>query len=257
MSSLAHVIPPEAAELQIKRQELSELEQELTEKELHLSTVKGELHLFERQYNQRVGAKYAELDEVRAQVLELATRFYPRSDTFQAGARNAREQARKFAEDAEEAEGTPLGETQFNPSENLKKLYREVAKQIHPDLSADAEDKVRRHELMARLNRAYDRLDGEAIRSIQVAWEAQDSTDPQIPLPTRLVRTVRQIAQVRKRLDSIDRELDRVKQSGLFRLLQKVREAGNSDLLEEMAREVDEKILHLKSRIRDLVDELE
>jgi hypothetical protein len=44
----------------------------------------------------------------------------------------------------------------FRPSDSLKKLYREVAKRIHPDLVTDETEKKRRQQLMIEANQAID-----------------------------------------------------------------------------------------------------
>ena len=47
----------------------------------------------------------------------------------------------------------------FKPSQNLKQLYRDVAKLIHPDLATDEKERLRRQELMAQVNQAYENGD--------------------------------------------------------------------------------------------------
>jgi hypothetical protein len=93
---------------------------------------------------------YAELDQVKAQVLGLATKVFPQADNFREEAESAREQAREFKEKIPEAKKPK----EFNPPENLKKLFRRVAKRIHPDLASSATERERRHYLMAKLNQA-------------------------------------------------------------------------------------------------------
>ena len=41
----------------------------------------------------------------------------------------------------------------------MKRLYREVAKRIHPDLTSDRADRAKRQQLMAEANEAYERGD--------------------------------------------------------------------------------------------------
>lgn len=258
-SAVTHIVSPEEEELKLKRRDLAKLEREVAEKELELSTCKGKLHLFERRYDQMVGVKYAELDEVKAQILELASRLYPRSDEFRAGAQSARDRARNFAKDSDEAGSDPPQEESFEPGENLKKLFRDVAKKIHPDLAVDEKQKILRHELMSRLNQAYDRLDEEAIHAVFLEWEAGRHLEKSETLGIRLVKTVRQIAQVKKRLLRIEEEMAEIKNSGMYRLLGKVAAAGKTggDLLEEMAASVDEKIDSIKSKVRGLAGEFD
>ncbi len=256
------VIPaglPEQEELQLKRRDLAKLEQDLAENELELSTLKGELHLFERRYHLMVGAKYTELDEVKAQIMELASGLYPRSDEFRAGAQSARERAQGSAKATDDRESDSPESEVFKPSENLKKLFRQVAKKIHPDLAGDEKERSRRHELMAKLNQAYDRLDEEAIRAVLLEWEAGYHPEKNVTLGTQLVQIVRQVAQIKKRLRRIDEELIEIKNCGMYQLMQKTAEAEKTgvDLLEEMAASVDEKIDSIKSKVRDLAGEFD
>ncbi|PIQ95655.1 MAG: hypothetical protein COV67_13705 [Nitrospinae bacterium CG11_big_fil_rev_8_21_14_0_20_56_8] len=258
MPSLTHVFSPEVEELKEQRRILVRLEQELTEKELDLSTLHGELHVFERRYSRVVGVKYAELDEVKAQILDLAARFYPKSDRFRTQAESAREHARQSSGEQTASEKESGPRKKFKPSEDLKKLFRDVAKKIHPDLASNEGDREKRHRLMACLNQAYDRLDDEGIRAILVEWEAGDHSEAIGP-GARLVKTLRQMAQVRKRIQEIHRELEKLKNSAMYRLKEKVErvERNGLDPLKEMAAEVDEKVHSFKARVRDLAAELE
>jgi hypothetical protein len=113
---------------------------------------------------------YAELDQVKAQVLGLATKVFPQADNFREEAKFAREQAREFKEEIPEAKKPK----EFNLFENLKKLYRRVAKRIHSELASSETERERRHDLMAKLNQAYYGLDEETIRFILVEWEAEE-----------------------------------------------------------------------------------
>ena len=130
-------------EIARKKQELEKLEQQLAENELDLSTARRELHLFENRYQRAVGSRYAELDRLKASVLEMATRIHPESKDFRSQAEAAREQANQSAHNWEvrqEESDLELPE----PSEELKKMFRDAAKRIHPDLTTDPEERERR-----------------------------------------------------------------------------------------------------------------
>ena len=101
------------------------LRHRLADKELGLSTAKSELNIFERRYQNVVGPMYAELDRVKAQILGLASKFYPKAKNFREEAKSAREQANEFQE---ENHATENPTKKFNPPEILKKLFRRVAK---------------------------------------------------------------------------------------------------------------------------------
>ena len=250
MSSVIQTLSPQAEELQARRRELADLRRKLADKELELSTEKAQLHLFERRYQNVVGPMYAELDQVKAQVLGLASKVFPNAENFREEAESASEQARDFQEEKPETEKPK----DFNPPENLKKLFRRVAKKIHPDLASSSKERERRHELMAKLNQAYDGLDEEAIRCILMDWEAEEPAHEKLELGEQLVRVVNQLAQVRKRLHEISDELEDLTLTEMFQLKNNIESAEleGRDLLQEIADDIEEKIRETKSRIRDL-----
>ncbi|MEH1924574.1 hypothetical protein [Nostoc sp.] len=126
---LVRRLTPEEEELQKKQAELSSLESELAQNELDLATLHAELSTLERKYQQIIGVRYAELDRIEAQIIEYMA-YLESSKNFQ-------------------------------PSDNLKQLYRKVAKCIHPDLSTDETEKLHRQKLMAEANKAYEEGDEE------------------------------------------------------------------------------------------------
>ena len=71
-------LSPHEAELERKKLELGAIENELAERELDLSTLEAELRAFERRYLRTVGIRYAELDDLEAQIAEAMARLNPR-----------------------------------------------------------------------------------------------------------------------------------------------------------------------------------
>ena len=98
MSSVVQILSLQAEELHARRREMADLRRQLADKELELSTAKSELNIFERRYQNVVGPMYAELDRVKAQILGLASKFYPKAENFREEAESTREQANEFQE---------------------------------------------------------------------------------------------------------------------------------------------------------------
>ena len=161
---------PEEEELEHKRVELEQLQSELAESELQLATLRSELVAFERRYLEVVGSRYAELDRLEAEIAEAAV------------CRNLMDPSAR-----QEAESTPCAEESaeavgdvgrkpsasgFEPTEELKALYRQAAKELHPDLTTDEEDRERRQRAMAELNKAFEDCDEGRIRRILDEWRS-------------------------------------------------------------------------------------
>jgi hypothetical protein len=247
---------PEEKELVRKLAELTVLQGELTQRELDLATLQAELHAFERMYLRIVGIRYAELDEIEAQIAEALARAAPKNSEEQNRASQARAQANESAQASKIAQ-QPGRRDKFTPSDALKKLYREVAKCIHPDLAIDENDRVRRQRFMAEANQAYEDGDEARLREILCEWESSPESVEGDGVGAELVRVIRKVAQIERRLQAIESIIAQLRSSDLFRLKVEVerREAEERDLLAEMASRLDQQIADARRHLASLQHE--
>ena len=242
-------VKPEDEELAKKKLELAKLESELADRELYIATLRAELAAFERQYLKIVGSRYAELDEINAQIAEQLAR--QRSDDSQF--KDAAQKARRQAEESRSAAEARSSEDQSRalPSKELKSLYREVAKRVHPDLSTDPEDRKTRQRLMAEANRAYERGDLEWLKRILEEYESCPEAVQGEGVGAELVRVIRKITQVKRRLSEIEPEVQQLVSSDLAKLKAKAEEYGRQgrDLLQEMTQQVESQIAAARGRL--------
>ena len=246
---------PEENELRLKLLELADFEKELVEKELQLTGLRAELAAFERQYMGTVGVLYAELDEIAARIAELIAHRNPSN----AQAQESAHQARKKAEES----GSAVGELalkagkNFKPSPELRNLYREVARRIHPDLATDAADRARRQRFMAQANSAYEQGDEARLKAILEEYESSPDTVTGGGVGAELVRAIRKIAQVKRRLVEIEGEMKLFMELELMELKNRVEEGTKQgrDILAEMARAVGLRIDEARSKLNKLSKE--
>jgi hypothetical protein len=213
---------PEEKELQQKRTELADLETRLAERELELATFQSELHIFERLYLQVVGMRQKELQRIEAQIEEYMA-YLALAPSFQ-------------------------------PSQDLKQLYRQLAKAIHPDLATEPEARAKRELLMAEANRAYERGDLERLQELFLDWSNCPESIQGEDLSAELMRTLRKIAQSEQRLTSIEQKMKGLEKTDIYQLQIKAKrgqELGR-DLLMEMAHELDKQIRRAQHRLNEL-----
>ncbi len=220
--NLARRLTPEERELEKKRQELAALEAELTERELELATLQAELHTFEYEYLRVVGSRCTELERIDAQIAEYIAYLESSRD--------------------------------FKPSESLKKLYREVAKRIHPDLATEEEERQRRQHLMTEANQAYEDGDEERLRVILHGWESSPESIKGEGVTAELIGAIRKISQSQERLKAVQEEMEALEQTDLYQLRTKIATAQQAgrDLLAEMASQLDEQIAAAKQELEEL-----
>jgi chromosome segregation ATPase len=139
-------LKPEEEEILRKRAELSAIRATLAERELELVDLRSQLAAFEGRYLRQVGTLYAELDDWRARISELKAQLDP-SAAAEERAHEAREQARQTYD---AAHGKASETHAFTPSPELKSLYREAARRIHPDFSRNSSDLERRYSIHGR-----------------------------------------------------------------------------------------------------------
>ena len=158
-----------------------------------------------------------------------------------AQAEQAREQARQTYHDAH---GKASETHDFTPSPELKRVYREAAKRIHPDFATDAADLERRTRFMAAANHAYEAGDADALQRILDEYEDGAEAIKGEGIGAELIRIIRQISLAKTRVSDIERELTALQQSEIALLKKQAeeKELGGRDLLAELAAAAREQI---------------
>jgi DNA repair exonuclease SbcCD ATPase subunit len=240
-TGLVHRLSPEEEELAAKRGQLARLESQLADRELALASLKAELAAFEGLYLRRVGILYAELDEWNARLAELRAE--------EAGTPEARTEAGDARSQAQDSYSAAHGEAAvvqpFAPSPELKSLYREAAKRVHPDTATDEKDRTRRERLMKQVNAAYAAGDEDSLRRILADLENSPDAVQGSGVGADLVRVLRQLKQVRDRITAIESELTSLSETDVAKLKAKVDDSASQgrDLLEEMATSVQGRVV--------------
>ena len=241
---------PEQAELVRMREELAAVRSALAERELEVADLRTHLKTFEGRYLRQVGVLYAELDDLEARIAEREVALYDSPE-----ARQRAEEARKLAEETHEAAyGEAYEAEEIEPSADLKRLFRDVAKRIHPDFAKDPAEQEHCTRLMARANKAYSRGDVEALQRIlddyhEVA-ESSDGEDTRV----ELVRISRQIEHARRDIAAIEQELGSLPTSEIAELQQDAgaAELDGRDLLAELAACLRAKIADAETRFEKI-----
>ena len=126
-------------DLAAKREELAQLITLLSDRELEISTLRHDLGLLEARYIREIGGLYGQLDSLNARILEIRTQRNP----------TLADQEDQCSDQSHGGCGAPT------PSADLKTLYRDAARRLHPDLVQDPAEQERRNLLMAEANRAF------------------------------------------------------------------------------------------------------
>jgi len=107
---------------------------------------------------------------------------------------------------------------------------------------------------MAEVNSAYEKGDEIKLRAILDEWESSPESIKGEGTAAELIRVIRKIAQVEKRLHSIEFEISQLEESDLYQLKIKVEKAEDEDrdLMAEMASRVDEQIALANDRLNKI-----
>ncbi|MEU1806579.1 hypothetical protein [Streptomyces sp. NPDC019937] len=164
-------------------------EQALIEFEIAVETFRVEVENFSRLHHQRLGPMYSRLDELDALIAEaVAARTGDPEDLRRAREARGLVQPMPGVEELFhgwiDSEGlSPEASAMLTeqpvqppprvrPSEEARRIYRDLARKAHPDLAEEEAERERRGEFIVRVNAAYAAGDEVALRKLAEEWEA-------------------------------------------------------------------------------------
>lgn len=245
-------LAPEEIELNKKRAVLERLKDRLADREEEMADLRAELEQFEANYSMQVGRLYAELDDIEAQIAEEEYKLVPDDEEIKKKAEELRRRAEESAARAQEA--AEAAEKKWEPTVEAKKAYHNLARTIHPDLALDAAEKEKRHGLMAQLNQAYSSGDQSKLNRLVEEFRNSPDLVKGDSVGDELVRSIRQIFQVKVRLEELRSEREVAEASELFTLREKMRSemAEGRDMVAQMAARTVVQIRKSQRRLENL-----
>ncbi|WP_406376826.1 hypothetical protein [Streptomyces sp. NBC_00647] len=227
-------------------------EQALIEFEIAVETFRVEVENFSRLHHQKLGPMYSRLDELDAEIAEArAARSGDAEDIRKAHEARARVMPMPGVEELfhgwMDSEGLfpeavamltdqPVRPPQrVRPSEEARKLFRELVRKAHPDLAQDEDERKRRDEFIVRVNAAYARGDEPLLRELAAEWAAGPTPEEWKPSRSEeLYARLEWLAQRKEMLTLAARELE---QSAIGAMLNLAPEDPDR-LLEEIAEQL-------------------
>jgi hypothetical protein len=188
---------------------------------------------FEKRYKPAVADRHHELEELRETIRRAWGEI-----------RKARSGDLVDASQAEPPAEAP--QQPFRPKRELQRLFRELARRIHPDLADDYDERRRRHEFMAEATRAYRLQDAVRLQWLLEHWEASPAAAPGLDADSRLARANQRIAWLRYRITELHQSIAALHASPLADLLRQAQQARRhgrnmiAELRNQVVQELDQ-----------------
>lgn len=245
-------LAPEEIELNKKRAVLERLKDRVADREEEMTDLRTELEKFEANYSMQVGRLYANLDEIEAKIAEEEYKLVPDDEEIKKKAEELRRRAEESA--ARALEAAEAAESKWEPTLAAKKAYHNLARTIHPDLALDANEKEKRHGLMAQLNQAYSSGDQDKLNKLVEEFRNSPDLVKGDSIGDELVRSIRQIFQIKVRLVELIKEKAAAEASELFTLREKMLSemAEGRDMVAQMAARTVVQIRKSERRLENL-----
>ncbi len=228
-------------------------------------TLERALTRFAVDLKSRVGTLRMDLNRVRLQLAEYKRRIERLKgndgldpDTLE------REVAEEFAaeheeRDAEEEASARAGQRvegrrtspRLDPETEAEilRLYRELAKRVHPDLARTDRERARRTELMLKINVAYSERDLLTLQTIARQAEAGEGGATVLTPEDRVAWARRSIDRLDVQIDELRAQLDLLMASETYQMWHSPQQSAES--LQQVERRVRDRL----NRERDRLDE--
>ncbi|MEV7613070.1 hypothetical protein [Streptomyces sp. NPDC089799] len=244
-------------------------EQALIEFEIAVETFRVEVENFSRLHHRKLGPMYSRLDELDALIAEArAERSGDPEDLRRAREARALVMPMPGVEElfhdwlgsdgiAEDAaamltEQPVQPPERVRPSEEARRLYRELVRQAHPDLAQEDAERERRDAFLVKANAAYARGDEQLLRELAAEWAAGPAPEAARPSEAEeLYARLEWLAQRKEMLALVARELE---DSAIGAMLRMAPEDPDG-LLDEIAGQLRTQVSEREAELAGLTSE--
>ncbi len=263
-------------EVHFWEENVEEKERQVSDLSVRIQELKIKLSIFEGEYNVRVGVLYVKLDKINLSIKEYEVRikfakerklsdvledieddvrdtFFEEREKINNLEDKTSESSQEYKQHLEEAEETRLDE---ESEQELKQLYRELAKKYHPDRSTDKKQSEDYHKIMAEINEAYKAKDIEKLRSFAEKVEREEKIAKET-LEEKLDRLKHDDEVLSGIIAKLEGELRSLKLGETYKLMEKVqlaKERGDN-LLQQLAAKLKSQIAESQVRLDTLIAE--
>ncbi|MEU2389297.1 J domain-containing protein [Streptomyces sp. NPDC007369] len=235
-------------------------EQALIEFEIAVETFRVEVENFSRLHHQKLGPMYARLDELDALIAEAKAERSGDAEDLRL-AREARSLVMPMpgvdelfhdwmgSDGISDDAGAMLTDRpvrppqRVRPTEEVKRLYRELVRQAHPDLAQDEAERQRRDAFIARVNAAYGRGEEQLLRELAGEWAAGPAAEEERRLSEseELYARLEWLAQRKELLTVVARELEDSAIGAMLRMAPQDPDGLLDEIAEQLLAQVSEK----------------
>ncbi|GAA2134301.1 hypothetical protein GCM10009760_11430 [Kitasatospora kazusensis] len=215
--------------------------------EVDVETLRVEIDNFALVHHQLLGPLYARLDELDALVAEaVAARTGDADDRRRAA--EARRQVDELpdldalldsfpTESGRPEPGEPEPPRRVRPGKDAQRIYRDLARRAHPDLTTDQAEQQRRSVFIARVNEAYAHGDSRALEELAEEWSTAPEAAPAPDAPDRLGWLNQRLEWLTGKITQLATEQVRLENTAMGELL-RLAPQDPDRLLEELAEQL-------------------
>jgi len=237
---------PPAEDLGELRARVAVRETELAERAAASDRLNADLTLFAAQYRHHVGTLHEQLDQLHLEIADAELGILSGYSAAHAPHIDAAGHEPPATPTSTEVPAAP----RFT-SDAVRKLFRDVARAIHPDLAPDEDARTRRHAIMAAANQAYALGDADQLRQILERWEQSPDQVTGLDDAAIRLRFARRLAQIDGLMDMYAREQAELEASPLYKLKVEIDEAAarGRDLMADMVARLERDIMAATNRL--------